>query len=106
LSDAAVAVVGHRIAVGAVPFLVLGWVATGYLQGFPAWWFLFANIIGTLVTAFVLILVQHSQNRDMAALQMKVDELIRSSEAGNHWIAAEQRSDEEFRGLLDSRGPN
>jgi low affinity Fe/Cu permease len=104
LSDGAVAVVGHRIAVGVVSVFVLGWVAVGYDQGFPTWWFLLANMIGTLVVAFVLILVQHSQNRDMDALQMKVDELIRSSEAGDHWIAAEQRSEEEFKELLDARG--
>ena len=36
--------------------------------------------------------MQHSQNRDMHALQVKVDELIRSSEgARNDLIAVERR---------------
>jgi len=51
-------------------------------------------MVGTLIVFFILLLVQHSQNRDMMALQTKLDELIRSSKAGNHWIAAEKKEAE------------
>lgn len=91
LSDRAVAIAGHRVALAGVAAATACWVGVGLVAGFPVWWFLAANMIGTLVTVFILLLVQHSQNRDMQALQIKVDELIRSSEAGNHLIGLERR---------------
>jgi low affinity Fe/Cu permease len=60
-------------------------------------------MVGTLVTLFLLLIMQHSQNRDMAALQVKVDELIRSSEAGNHMIGVERLEAEELARLADNK---
>nr|WP_244490442.1 low affinity iron permease family protein [Rhizobium sp. Root708] len=57
--------------------VAVGWIATGAVSGFQTWWYLYANIIGTLATVLILPLVQHSQNRNMRAMQIKVDELIR-----------------------------
>jgi low affinity Fe/Cu permease len=56
-------------------------------------------MVGTLIIFFILLLVQHSQNRDMTALHTKLDELIRSSEAGNHWIAAEKKDADAIEGM-------
>jgi low affinity Fe/Cu permease len=57
----------------------------------PDQWFLLSNVLETITTLFLLLLIQHSQNRDMHALQAKVDELVRSSDAArNHWIGVEQ----------------
>lgn len=44
----------------------------------------------TLATCLILAFLQHSQNREMRALQTKVDELIRSSGARNHMIGVER----------------
>ena len=60
-------------------------------------------MFGTLVSLFLLLIMQHSQNRDMAALQVKVDELIRSSEAGNHMIGIERLEAEELERLAENR---
>jgi low affinity Fe/Cu permease len=60
-------------------------------------------MVGTLVTLFLLLIMQLSQNRDMAALQVKVDELIRSSEAGNHMIGVERLEAEELARLADNK---
>ncbi|MBX4972507.1 low affinity iron permease family protein [Rhizobium lentis] len=91
ISDSAVAWAGHRvIPVALIGFIAL-WTAVGLTFSFPRQWFLLTNMVGTLVTFLILLLVQHSQNRDMKALHAKLDELIRSSEAGNHWIAAETK---------------
>ncbi|MBB5664969.1 low affinity Fe/Cu permease [Rhizobium leguminosarum] len=70
------------------------WAAAGLSFSFPRQWFLLTNMMGTLIIFFILLLVQHSQNRDMVALQTKLNELIRSSKAGNHWIAAEKKEAE------------
>lgn len=91
ISDLAVSWAGHPvIPVALIAFATL-WTAVGLSFSFPRQWFLLTNMVGTLVTFLILLLVQHSQNQDMKALHTKLDELIHSSEAGNHWIAAEKK---------------
>jgi low affinity Fe/Cu permease len=103
LSEAVVRVAGHRITVAATFLLVTLWCAAGMMFGLPTQWFLLSNMIGTSVALFALLIMQHSQNRDMAALQVKVDELIRSSEAGNHMIGVERLEAEEMSRLASER---
>lgn len=106
LSEIAVAVSGHRVAIALGGAVAVSWTAVGITVGFPTWWFLYANMIGTLVTVLILLLIQHSQNRDMQAVQIKVDELIRSSEAGNHLIGLHERAPEDADALMENRrGP-
>src|SRR6476469_8381120 len=50
----------------------------------------------TIVTFLMVFLIQNSQNRDGAALQVKLDELIRSSHAHNRFIGIEHLTDEEI----------
>jgi low affinity Fe/Cu permease len=93
LSDAAVAVAGHRFAVAAAITLIVGWTGIGIILSFPGQWYLVTDMLGTLTTVIVLLVIQHSQNRDMHALQVKVDELNRSSDAGNHvWSDSRSRN--------------
>ncbi|GAA3065553.1 hypothetical protein GCM10010520_11720 [Rhizobium viscosum] len=48
--------------------------------------------------------MQHSQNRDMHALQVKADELIRSNEsAANRLIGAEKRESHEIEEMVRDR---
>src|SRR3954454_10469340 len=94
ISDLAVLWAGHRVAVGTLVAFVTIWTAVGLSFSFPRQWLLLTNMVGTLIIFFILLLVQHPQNRDMMALHAKLDELIRSSKAGNHWIAAEKKEAE------------
>lgn len=103
LSEAVVRVAGHRFTVAGAFALVTLWCAAGAIFGLPTEWFLLSNMIGTSAALFVLLIMQHSQNRDMAALQVKVDELIRSSEAGNHMIGIERLEAEELSRLARER---
>ncbi|ANL40290.1 low affinity iron permease protein [Rhizobium phaseoli] len=79
--------------------LAVTWTAVGLNFSFPRQWFLLTNMAGTLTTFFILLLLQQSQNRDMKALHTKLDELIRSSEAGNHWISAEKKDADAIEGM-------
>jgi low affinity Fe/Cu permease len=105
LSDAAVTIAGHGVALGVVGTIAAGWTAIGVAAGFPMWWFNYANMIGTLVTVLILLLMQHSQNRDMQALQIKVDELIRSSDAGNHLIGLHELEEEDAAAVVRHAQP-
>ncbi|ARO23796.1 hypothetical protein CO659_26375 [Rhizobium sp. S9] len=91
ISDLAVSWAGHHVLPAALIAFTAIWTAVGLIFSFPRQWFLLTNMVGTLITFFILLLVQHTQNRDVKALHTKLDELIRSSEAGNHWIAAEKK---------------
>lgn len=90
LSEGVVAVAGHRLAVMTAIVVVAVWSAAGVEFGLPTRWYLLTNVLGTVTTLLVLLIMQHSQNRDMHALQVKADELIRASEARNHLIGAER----------------
>jgi low affinity Fe/Cu permease len=61
-------------------------------------------MLGTMSVLLILLLLQHSQNGDMNALQVKVDELIRLSDgASNYLIAAERREANELEALVRDR---
>lgn len=59
-----------------------------------------ANIAISIVTLLLLPILQATQNRDGAALQAKIDELIKvNHEARNGLIGLENRSEEEIEAL-------
>ena len=76
---------------------VIVWAVTGPIFGFSETWQLVINTGTTIVTFLMVFLVQNSQNRDAAALQAKLDELIRALEgARNHFIGIEHMTDREI----------
>jgi low affinity Fe/Cu permease len=103
ISETVVWLAGHGLVLAGAAALVLAWCAMGFALGLPKEWHLLSTMFGTLVTLFLLLIMQHSQNRDMAALQVKVDELIRSSAAGNHMIGVERLEAEELERLAENQ---
>ncbi|OZB71149.1 MAG: hypothetical protein B7X33_02365, partial [Lysobacterales bacterium 13-68-4] len=73
-------------------FIVV-WALTGPLFGFGDTWQLVINTGTTIITFLMVFLIQNTQNRDSAALQIKLDELIRSSRAHNALLALEELDD-------------
>ena len=78
----------------------LVWFVLGALSSFSGGWVLWPAT-ATSVGAFLLVLLlQYSQNRDTRALQLKLDELIRSSErARTELVRLESMPDEHLSGL-------
>ena len=57
------------------------WVLLGPVFGFSDTWQLTMNTAASQVTFLIAFLLQSTQNRDTRALQLKLDELIRSNAA-------------------------
>ena len=86
--------------------LVVIWAVTGPLFGYSDAWQLVINTGTTIVTFLMVFLIQNSQNRDGAAIQVKLDELIRVSAAKNFFVGIEHLTDEEIerlRGMCEAR---
>jgi low affinity Fe/Cu permease len=72
------------------------WAISGPLFQFSDTWQLVINTGTTIVTFLMVFLIQNSQNRDAAAIQVKLDELIRVSRAQNYFIGVEHLTDQEL----------
>jgi low affinity Fe/Cu permease len=76
--------------------IVALWAITGPFFSFSDTWQLMINTGTTIVTFLMVFLIQNTQNRDGAAIQAKLDELIRASAAQNRYIGIEHLTEEEL----------
>ena len=82
---------------------VLVWAVIGPYFRFSEMWQLVINTGTTIVTFLMVFLIQNSQNRDAAAMQAKLDEIIRaSSQARNRLIGIEHLTERELREIRDA----
>ncbi|HEY9218270.1 MAG TPA: low affinity iron permease family protein [Phenylobacterium sp.] len=79
--------------------VVLVWAASGPMFHFSETWQLVINTGTTIVTFLMVFLIQNTQNRDGMALQTKLDELIRTSDADNIFMGIEKLTDKELDAL-------
>jgi low affinity Fe/Cu permease len=88
---------GHPIVFALAAGVILAWLVTGPLFGFSDTWQLVINTGTTIVTFLMVFLIQNTQNRDGAALQIKLDEIIRSLEgAHNAFLDLEELPEEQL----------
>ena len=80
-----------------IALLIIGvWAATGSFFDFSNTWQLVINTGTTIITFLMVFLIQNTQNRDGKAMQLKLDELIRSTKARNAFVDLEDLNDEEL----------
>lgn len=81
--------------------VVIVWAATGPLFGFNETWQLVINTGTTIVTFLMVFLIQNTQNRDGAAMQAKLDELIHAvRRADERFIGIEHLTDKDLDAIL------
>ncbi len=97
--------IAHRITIWAgsasaaleVVVALVGWLVVGWVTRFPRWWEVIATVGLSFVTLLMLILIQHTQNHDDQAVQLKLDELIRATtDAANQMMRLEDASQEDL----------
>jgi low affinity Fe/Cu permease len=87
---------GRPVTFSAAVTIVLLWAVTGPLFHYSDTWQLVINTGTTIITFLMVFLIQATQNRDTAAIQLKLDELILAGKARNFMIAVEELTDEDL----------
>jgi len=84
---------GHPVAIPVLlVFVSIMFVATGIDA---------ANISISILTLMLLPVLQHAQTKDTTAVQAKLDELIRSSDARNDFIGVDKKTVKDIEELRD-----
>ncbi len=79
-------------------FIIVLWAVTGPLFHYSDTWQLIINTGTTIVTFLMVFLMQNTQNRDTASIQLKLDELIRANEnARNAMLSLEDLTEDQLR---------
>ena len=95
ITRAATVWTGSPAAVIGSVLIVLVWALTGPLFRFSDTWQLVINTGTTILTFNMVFVIQHAQNRDGAAVQTKLDEILRAIEgADDRMIAIEEDTDD------------
>jgi low affinity Fe/Cu permease len=84
--------------------IIAAWAVCGPMFGFSDTWQLIINTGTTIITFLMVFLIQNTQNRDGVAIQVKLDELIRVTEAQNRFVGIEHLTEaevEQYRQLTE-----
>jgi len=93
---------GHPAGFALAFLVILAWGVTGPFFHYSDTWQLVINTGTTIVTFLMVFLIQNTQNRDSKAMQIKLDELIRSMEgAHNALLDLEELSEADLRHIRD-----
>jgi low affinity Fe/Cu permease len=102
ISKAATEWTGTSLAFALAVTTIVVWAVTGPLFGYSDTWQLVINTGTTIVTFLMVFLIQRAQNKDSAAIHLKLNELVASLPwASNRLISAEDLSEDEVKVLRE-----
>jgi low affinity Fe/Cu permease len=85
---------GHPLAFIVSTLLVVLWAVSGPIFDYSDTWQLVINTATTVLTFLAVFLIQNSQNRDGAAIQAKLDEILRALDsARDQFVGIEHLTD-------------
>ncbi len=97
IADGVTRALGSLPALAASVALVVAWGLTGPLFSFSDTWQLFINTTTTVITFWMVFVIQNSANRESKATQLKLDELIRAvADARNEFVALDHATEAEL----------
>ena len=94
ISDAITVALGSFAALAGSVLLVVVWALTGPIFGFSDTWQLFINTTTTVITFWMVFVIQNSANRSTKATQLKLDEVIRALESARNEIIGLDKASE------------
>jgi low affinity Fe/Cu permease len=100
VSNAVAHAAGKPVTFAVCVLVIAVWAASGPIFGFSDTWQLIINTGTTIITFLMVFLIQNTQNRDGAAMQAKLDELIRASDSRNAFVGIEHLTQEELDKIL------
>jgi low affinity Fe/Cu permease len=94
---------GRPVAFASAILLTTIWLIMGPILDFSTSWQLMANTTTSVITFLMVFVIQNSQNRDTAAIQAKLDELIRATEGHPALVGIEERTQDEIAQIKEER---
>lgn len=76
--------------------VIIIWLVSGPIFGFSDTWQLVINTGTTIITFLMVFLIQNTQNRDTAAIQLKLDELVRAHQGAHNAILDLEELDDQM----------